>query len=70
MKIIELTSNNNGSKIYVNVQYIGHFYKVEAKMDYGRVKDKAHTRLGVLTHNNGGFEVTETPDEIMKMILN
>jgi hypothetical protein len=52
----------------VNVAHIGHLYPIDEKVEYGRVTEKAHTNLGVTTHNNGGFRVTETVDEIMKLI--
>ena len=67
MKFIRLT-NTKGNLVVVNVAHIGHFYPVDEKVEYGRVVEKAHTRLGVTTHNNGGFRVTETVDEIMKLI--
>ena len=67
MRFIKLTSIE-GNLIVVNVAHIGHLYPVDEKVDYGRVIKKAHTRLGVTTHNNGGFSVTETVDEIMKLI--
>jgi hypothetical protein len=67
MRFIKLT-NMEGNLIVVNVAHIGHLYPVDEKVEYGRVTKKAHTRLGVTTHNNGGFSVTETVDEIMKLI--
>ena len=67
MRFIKLT-NMEGNLIVVNVEHIGHLYPVDEKLDYGRVIKKAHTKLGVTTHNNGGFSVTETVDEIMKLI--
>jgi hypothetical protein len=67
MRFIRLT-NMEGNLIVVNVAHIGHLYPVDEKVEYGRVSKKAHTRLGVTTHNNGGFTVTETVDEIMKLI--
>jgi hypothetical protein len=59
MKTIKLTSANDGVIIYINIQQIGHFY---------HNKTKNNTTVGVTTHNNGGFSVTETADEIQKMI--
>jgi hypothetical protein len=67
MKVIKLTDLKKEA-IYVNTEMIGHFYEVEEKKDYGSVTKVAHTRLGVVTHNNGGFEVIETANEIMKLI--
>lgn len=67
MKFITLTSINGG-KLYINTQHIGHFYSIDEKVAYGRVTKMAHTNLGVTTHNNGGFSVTETVEEIMRLI--
>jgi hypothetical protein len=68
MKTIKLTSATDGDKIYINIEQIGHYYDVKEKIVYSRVEKKAHTRIGVTTHNNGGFEVIETADKIDKMI--
>ena len=57
MKIIKLTSSMGGSDIYVNVDCIGHFY------GYSN-----NTLVGVTTHNDGGFRVKETPEEIVELI--
>jgi hypothetical protein len=59
MKIIKLTSANNGGTIYINIEQIGHYY------DNTNTKN---TIVGVTTHNNGGFSVKETVDEITDMI--
>ena len=67
MKFIKLT-NTKGNQIVLNVSHIGHLYPIDEKVEYGRVTEKAHTKLGVTTHTNGGFSVTETVDEIMKLI--
>jgi len=68
MKIIKLTSLSTKTPIYINVDMIGHFYEVEEARSYGRVDKEKHTRIGVTTHNNGGFEITETPEVIIKLI--
>ena len=67
-KFIQVTSLSNGGKILVNVRHIGHFYEMGEEIEYGKVQKPKRTRLGVTTHNNGGFEVKETVDEILKMI--
>ena len=56
-KFIQVTSLSTGGKILVNVRHIGHFYETEEKIEYGKVTKPKHTRFGVTTHNNGGFEV-------------
>ena len=68
MKIIKVTSFKDKSPVYLNVEQIGHFYIVPEKMNYGRVEEVEHTRLGVTTHNNGGFSITETPKKLMELI--
>lgn len=68
MKLIKVTSAADNKAIYINITQIGHIYEVEAKFEYGRLKKEKHTRMGVTTHNNGGFEVKETTKQIMKMI--
>jgi hypothetical protein len=68
MKIIKVTSLKDKSSIYVNVEQIGHFYIVPEKMNYGRVEEVEHTKLGITTHNNGGFAITETPEKLMELI--
>ncbi len=67
MKIIKLTSINK-SPIYINVEHIGHFYEIKDKIEYGRVTEAKHTRVGVTTHNNGGFKVIESVDKIIKIL--
>jgi hypothetical protein len=34
----------------------------------GEPTTKKHTMVGVTTHNNGGFKVKETPEEIIEKI--
>ena len=68
MKIIKLTSSVDKSPIYINVEHIGHFYEIADKMEYGRVTEVKHTRVGVTTHNNGGFKVIESVDKIIKIL--
>jgi len=68
MKIIKVTHLKDKLPIYINVEQIGHFYIVPEKMNYGRVEEVEHTRLGITTHNNGGFSITETPKKLMELI--
>ena len=68
MKIIKVTSLKDKSSIYLNVEQIGDFYRVPEKMNYGRVVEEEHTRVGVTTHNNGGFSIVETPKKLMELI--
>ena len=55
MKIIKVTSLSDKKSVYLNVEAIGHFYRVLEKRDYGRVEKVEHTRIGFTTHNNGVF---------------
>jgi hypothetical protein len=70
MKLIKLTSHKNDEPIYININEIGHFYEVnEGQMWYqGEPITKKHTAVGVTTHNNGGFKVKETAEEILELI--
>jgi hypothetical protein len=42
-------------------------YHVPEKIENHRLK-RQHTRIGITTHNNGGFEVLETLEQINKLI--
>ena len=68
MKIIKLTSLKGNTPIYINIDQIGHLYEVEETSSYGSVDTPKHTRIGVTTHNNGGFEVKESIEEIIKYL--
>jgi hypothetical protein len=68
MKFIKLTSVEDSKSIYINIDQIGHFYQVKAKMAYGKEAEPAHTRVGVTTHNNGGFRIAEDVNQIIKLI--
>jgi|688.fasta_scaffold00693_77 hypothetical protein len=68
MKIIKVTSLKDKSSIYINVEQIGHFFRVPKRMNYGRVEEEENTRVGVTTHNNGGFSIVETPETLLKLI--
>ena len=71
MKLIKLTTKYLGVKadLYLNPSHIGHIYDVPEKMEYNVLKER-HTRIGCLTHNNGGFSVMETVEEVVNMIQN
>jgi len=66
--MITLTSLKDKKKIYINPNHIGHFYEVEELIEYGSVTTPKHTTVGVTTHNNGGFKVTETAKQINNYI--
>ena len=67
MKLIKLTSLSDKKSIYINVDMIGHIYKGEDKQIYGK-PNETHTVIGTLTHNNGGFKVIESVEEVFKRI--
>ena len=63
--MIELHLKYNGAPVYINPNLIGHIYRYRVP----RIgTDGGYTQLGVTTHNNGGFEVTETSEEIIELI--
>ena len=68
MKLIKLTTFylNVEEPLYVNPLHIGHMYEVPENAN-NRTKPK-YTMVGVTTHNNGGFEVLESTEEIIKLI--
>jgi hypothetical protein len=68
MRIIKLTSLHDKSPIYINIDVIGHIYEVKEEIKYGKVEKAKHTRIGALTHNNGGFSVVESGKEIFDLI--
>lgn len=70
MRLIKLYTLQDEKPIYINIEQIGHIYEVEAEMSkYNRRIDKPkHTRIGVTTHNNGGFSVLESVERILKLI--
>jgi hypothetical protein len=67
MKFITLTSTRKSDPIRINVDMIGHYY---SEIDNDNRVNKIYTVVGVLTHNNGGFRVQETPEEIDEIIKN
>jgi hypothetical protein len=58
-KFIALTALHNKQTIYLNVDMIGDI-----------IQDDECTRVGHLTHNNGGFKVTQDVEEILDLINN
>jgi hypothetical protein len=69
MKLIKLTTFHlrKEEALYVNPLHIGHMYHVPEKTEHSITK-REHTRVGITTHNNGGFEVLETLEQINKLI--
>jgi len=68
MRLIKLTTfyNDVEEALYVNPLHIGHMFSVP-KNSHNRIKPK-YTKIGITTHNNGGFEVMESPEQINKLI--
>jgi hypothetical protein len=66
MKLIKLTLFNSKTPIYINVEMIGSLSDVEEK-DFNR-EPKKYTSIGHLTHNNGGYKVIESVEEILKLL--
>ena len=66
MKLIKLTSFYNKTPIYINVEMIGSLNDVEEK-DFNR-EPKKYTSVGHITHNNGGYKVIESVEEILKLL--
>ena len=68
MKFIKLTSLKDSKPVFINPDFIGHMFRVPEKKSYGSVDEAEHTSVGVTTHNNGGFRVKESIEQILKMI--
>jgi hypothetical protein len=69
MKFIKVTNIKDSKSVFINPDLIGHMYRVPEKRSYGSVDEVEHTVIGVTTHNNGGFRVTEDIYEIFNLIL-
>jgi hypothetical protein len=65
-KTIKVTTLSDKKSIYINIDMIGHLYEVEEK-DFNR-EPKKYTVIGTTTHNNGGFKVIESVEEVFKRI--
>ena len=65
-KTIKVTTLSDKKSIYINIDMIGHLYEVEEK-DFNR-EPKKYTVIGTTTHNNGGFQVIESLEEVFKRI--
>ena len=68
INLIKLNSSSNKKPLYINTAYIGHFYEASETRTHGVLDKPKHTVVGVVTHNNGGFNVAETPEPIRKML--
>lgn len=67
-KFIKLHSFADKKPIYVNMDLLGHFYEVPEDTDRYNRKVGGFTRVGVVTHNNGSFEVVESVTKIVSLI--
>lgn len=64
MKFIKLTNVYQPMRpidVYINIEMIG---SIATYNDNGNT----YTSVTCLTHNNGGFKIKETPEEILKLI--
>jgi hypothetical protein len=66
MKTIKVTTLSDKKSIYINIDMIGHLYEIEEK-DFNR-EPKKYTVIGTTTHNNGGFKVIESIQEVFNRI--
>jgi hypothetical protein len=64
-KFIKLTECYNAPRdIYINIDMIGAMYIESRELR----SQKNRTRLQHLTHNNGGYTILETPEQILELI--
>ena len=64
MKFIKLTNIHQPTRpidVHINIEMIG---SIAIYNDNGNI----YTSVTCLTHNNGGFKVKETPEEILNLI--
>ena len=66
-KTIKVTTLSDKRPIYINIDMIGHIYEIPEEIIHQRVKPK-YTVIGTTTHNNGGFQVIESVEEVFKRI--
>lgn len=66
-KFIELTMADK-TKVYLNVKHIGHLFVTEQRSYIESIANIIVTKVGITTHNNGGFSVLESPQEILNLI--
>jgi hypothetical protein len=66
MKTIRVTTLSDKKPIYINIDMIGHLYEMEEN-DFNR-ETKKYTVIGTTTHNNGGFKVIESIQEVFNRI--
>lgn len=68
-QFIEVTSSKTNKKIHINIDMIGDVSSYVQNGSYvGYVEGREVTKIGCVTHNNGGFDVLETVDEVLKKI--
>jgi hypothetical protein len=66
MRTIKVTTLSDKRSIYINIDMIGHLYEMEEK-DFNR-GTKKYTVIETTTHNNGGFKVIESIQEVFNRI--
>jgi len=66
MRTIKVTTLSDKRSIYINIDMIGDLSEVEEK-DFNR-EPKKYTVIGTTTHNNGGFKVIESIQEVFNRI--
>ncbi len=65
-KFIELTYKDKIRKVYINIEHIGDIIEINERHYNG--EEKKLTNVGVTTHNNGGWLVLESAEQILKLI--
>ena len=69
MKFIKLTSFIDNKPIFINPETIGHIFEATDMNRAAVNKPSIYTSVGTTCHNNGGFRIVESPDEILKMVM-
>lgn len=68
---IELHLANTGKPVLIKVDLIGHMIPVYEVVElYGHEPKKVNwTHISNLSHNNGGFDVSESYEKIIEMMV-
>jgi len=65
MKLIKLTNHKDSKPIYINIETIGYVYQ---QVDRNYSLTETYTVVGTTTHNNGGFKIAESVEQVLKLI--
>ena len=68
IKVTSTYERGREETLYINIQTIGHVYRVKEKQFVPEEKEVFYTVIGTTCHNNGGFHVKEPVDYVLRLI--